>query len=49
MTISDNQIINTCGAGPVAKWLSLSALFPWPRVVLVQILGTDMALLIKPC
>ena len=37
------------GAGPVAKWLSSCALLWQPRVLLVQILGTDMALLIKPC
>ena len=37
------------GAGLVAKWLSLCALLWWPRVSLVQILDTYMALLIKPC
>ena len=36
------------GAGPVAEWLSSRALLLCPRVSLVQILGTDMAQLIKP-
>ena len=37
------------GAGRGAQWVSPHALLPWPRVSLVRILGTDMALLIKPC
>ena len=36
-------------AGPVAEWLSLRALLQQPRVSLVQILGANMAPLIKPC
>ena len=36
------------GAGPVAEWLSSRALLGWPRVSLVQILGTDMAPLVRP-
>ena len=37
------------GDRPMAKWLSLHAPLGWPRVLLVQILGANMALLIKPC
>ena len=37
------------GAGPVAEWLSLLTPLGQPRVLLVQILGADMALLIKTC
>ena len=37
------------GASPVAEWLSSQALLRWPRILLVWILGTDAALLIKPC
>ena len=37
------------GADPMAEWLSSHALLQWPRVSLVQILGVDMAPLIKPC
>ena len=36
-------------ASPVAEWLSSHALLRQPRVSLVQILGADLALLIKPC
>ena len=36
------------GAGPVAEWLSSRAPFQQPRVLLVQILGTNMAPLIRP-
>ena len=35
------------GAGPVARWLSLHTLLQWPRVLLVRILGADMAPLIN--
>ena len=38
-----------CGAGPMAEWLGLCPPLWWPRVLLVWNLGTDMALLIKPC
>ena len=37
------------GAGPGAEWLSLHALLWQPGVSPLQILGTDLALLIKPC
>ena len=37
------------GASPVAEWLSSHAPVRWPRVLLVQILGADMAPLIRPC
>ena len=37
------------GAGPMDKWLSLCTPLQLPRVSPVQILGADMALLIKPC
>ena len=37
------------GASPMAKWLSSLALLGWPRVSLVQILGADMAPLIRSC
>ena len=40
---------NAKGVGPVAEWLGLRALLWRPRVSLVQVLGTDMALLIRPC
>ena len=40
--------INGYPAGSAAEWLSSRAPFWWPGVSLVQILGTDMALLIKP-
>ena len=36
-------------AGPVAEWLGSCALLQWPRVSPVQILGVDLALLIRPC
>ena len=39
----------TGGASPVAEWLSSPAPLQQPRVLLVQILGTDMAPLIRPC
>ena len=35
-------------SGPMAKWLSLRAPLRWPRVLLVWILGADMALLVRP-
>ena len=41
--------IKKTGVGPVAEWLSLHAPLRRPRVLLVQILGVDMAPLIKPC
>ena len=37
------------GAGPMAEWLSSHAPLWWPRVSPVRMLGTDLALLIKPC
>ena len=37
------------GVCRVAEWLSLWAVLPWSRVLLVQILGADMAPLIRPC
>ena len=37
------------GAGPLAKWLSLHAGLQRPRASLVQILGADMAPLVRPC
>ena len=40
---------DTGGASFVAEWLSSSALLWRPRVSPVQLLGVDMALLIKPC
>ena len=46
--IPHRKIVNS-GASPVAEWLSSRALLGCPRVSLVWILGTDMALLIKPC
>ena len=36
-------------AGPTAQWLSSCALLPRPRVSPVQMLGVDLAPLIKPC
>ena len=36
-------------AGPVAEWVSSSAPLRQPRVSRVQILGADMALLVRPC
>ena len=36
------------GAGPAAEWLSSRALLRRPRVSLVQILGADMAPLVRP-
>ena len=39
----------TLGAGPVVEWLSLHTPLWQPRVSPVQILGTDIALLIRPC
>ena len=42
------QGLKNIGAGPVAKWLSLHDPLQRPRVSLVQILGVDMALLIRP-
>ena len=36
------------GASPVAEWLSSYTPLQQPRVLLVQILGADMALFIKP-
>ena len=36
------------GAGPVAEWLSSHAPLWRPRVSLVEILGADLALLIRP-
>ena len=40
---------NLGGAGPVAEWLSSCTPLLWPRVSLVQILGADMAPLIRLC
>ena len=40
--------IQKAGAGPVAEWLSSCAPLWWPRVLLVRILGVDMASLIRP-
>ena len=37
------------GAGPMAEWLSLDDLLWWPRVSWIWILGTDLALLLRPC
>ena len=37
------------GAGPMAESLSSRVPLWWPRVSRVHILGTDMALLIRPC
>ena len=37
------------GAGPVAKRLTLRTLLQQPRVLPVQVLGADMALLLRPC
>ena len=37
------------GASPVAEWLSSCAPLWWPGVLLVQILGMDMAPLTRPC
>ena len=37
------------GAGPAAEWLSSCALLRWPRVLPVQILGANMASLVRPC
>ena len=36
-------------AGPRAKWLSSHTLLQQPRVLLVWILGADIALIIRPC
>ena len=36
------------GAGPMAEWLSLRAPLRRPRVLLVRILGVDMAPLVRP-
>ena len=35
--------------GPMAEWVSQHAELQQPSVSQVQILGTDLALLIKPC
>ena len=50
LDIRTREIKNNCshGVSPVAEWLSFCALLRWLRVSLVQILGTDMAPLIKP-
>ena len=40
---------STDGASPVAKWLSSPAPLLQLRVSLVQILGADMAVLVRPC
>ena len=37
------------GAGPMAEWLSSRTLLQQPGVLLVQILGMDMAPLLRPC
>ena len=42
------EIKITIGASPVAEWLNSCALLWQPRVSLVQILGMDMARLIRP-
>ena len=42
------NLLKTPGATPVAEWLSLHALLQQPRVLLVWILGADMAPLIRP-
>ena len=44
-----HEEISKYGAGPVAEWLSSRALLRRPRVSAVQILGVDMAPLIRPC
>ena len=36
-------------ASPVAEWLNSHTLLQRPRVLPVRILGTDMALIVKPC
>ena len=43
-----SMVIKIRGASPVAEWLSSCAPLQWPRVLLVQILGTDMVPLISP-
>ena len=42
-------VISDRGAGPVAEWLSSCTPLQWARVSPVQILGEDMAPLVKPC
>ena len=37
------------GAGLVAEWLGSCPLLRRPRVLPVQILGIDIALLVRPC
>ena len=44
-----SQHKNVPCAGPVAEWLSSHPLLWQPRASPVQILGADMALLIRPC
>ena len=45
---NDDKNLNGGGC-PVAEWLSLRSPLQRPRVSLVQILGTDIAPLIKLC
>ena len=33
----------------MAEWLSSHAPLQWPKVLLVRILGADMALLVRSC
>ena len=37
------------GAAPLAKWLSSYIPLWWPRILLVRILGADIALFVRPC
>ena len=45
---NDNKNKRNAGAGPMAEWLSSHAPLWQPRVLPVQILGVDMAPLIRP-
>ena len=44
-----NFIKDARGAGPGAEWLSSHAPLWQPGVLTVQILGADMAPLVRPC
>ena len=49
MRKSSNHLKMCGGAGPVAKWLSSHSPLRRPRVSPLQVLGVDMAPLIRPC
>ena len=40
--------VSSCGAGPVAEWLGSRALLQAAQCFVGRILGSDMALLVRP-